>query len=183
MQRVEQIEPDGVLDAVLIYRWIALNSLYGLWNEESYEPMSDRLSLNNFMDRIMKLDSDDRVQKVLEDRRELVMSIFDNAYLTMYFWGDPSEHRARKTKKTKFDARTWYIEKKYGLILARLLERIYLLRCQLVHGAATFGGKLNRSPLELCSDMLGDLLPAILLVIIDNGYDEDWGPLCYPPNH
>jgi len=30
--------------------------------------------------------------------------------------------------------------------------------------------------------MLGHLLPALLLVIIDHGYEEDWGPLCYPPH-
>lgn len=182
MQRVEQIEADGVLDAVLIYRWIALNSLYGQWNEDTCEPVPDRFGLSNFMDRIMQLDADDRLPQVLQDHRDLVMSIFDDAYLTKYFWEDPSEYRARKTKKTKFDARTWYIEKKYSLILSRLLERIYLLRCQLVHGAATFGGQLNRSVLELCTDMLGQLLPAILLVIIDNGHNEDWGPLCYPPH-
>jgi hypothetical protein len=25
------------------------------------------------------------------------------------------------------------------------------------------------------------LLPAVLLVWIDHGADEDWGPMCYPP--
>lgn len=62
-----------------------------------------------------------------------------------------------------------------------MLERIYLLRCQLVHGAATYGGALNRDSIALCSRTLGELLPAFLLVIIDHGYEEDWGPLPYPP--
>ena len=65
--------------------------------------------------------------------------------------------------------------------LERLLERIYLMRCQLVHGAATYGGKLNRASLRHCVTMLGHLLPAILLVLIDYGVDEDWGIMCYPP--
>jgi hypothetical protein len=31
--------------------------------------------------------------------------------------------------------------------------------------------------------MLGHLLPAMLQVWIDHGADEDWGPLCYPPQN
>ena len=69
----------------------------------------------------------------------------------------------------------------YILILDRLLERIHFLRCQLVHGASTHNSKLNRTAVEHCSTMLGHLLPAFLLVLIDHGYEEDWGRLCYPP--
>ena len=66
-------------------------------------------------------------------------------------------------------------------VLDRLIERIYLLRCQLIHGAATCGGKLNRTALRRSTKMLSHLMPAVLLVIIDHGADEDWGLLCYPP--
>ena len=30
--------------------------------------------------------------------------------------------------------------------------------------------------------MMGKLLPAVLLVIIDHGSNVDWGTLCYPPD-
>jgi len=66
-------------------------------------------------------------------------------------------------------------------VLDRLLDRIYLLRCQLVHGAATFGSKLNRAALQRCNRMLEHLLAAMVIVIIDHGADEDWGLMCYPP--
>jgi hypothetical protein len=39
------------------------------------------------------------------------------------------------------DARNWYLEQCWLLIL----ERIYLIHCQLVHGYF-FGGGLNRCP-------------------------------------
>ena len=63
----------------------------------------------------------------------------------------------------------------------RLIERIYLLRCQLVHGAATFNSSLNRTAIQNCSEMLDHLLRAFLLVWIDHGAAEDWGTMCYPP--
>ena len=84
-------------------------------------------------------------------------------------------------RRDKFQARTWYLEGKWKLILERLLDRIYLLRCQLVHGAATYGGQLNSRSLKHCTTMLGHLLPAILMVVIQQGAKEDWGTMCYPP--
>lgn len=55
------------------------------------------------------------------------------------------------------------------------------MRCQLVHGAATHGGKLNRKSLRHCVMMMQRLLPTFLMAWIDHGADEDWGPMCYPP--
>jgi hypothetical protein len=60
---------------------------------------------------------------------------------------------------------------------------VYLLRCQLVHGAATFGSRLNRIALRQCTNIMRLLLTAMLLVWVDHGADEDWGLLCYPPVH
>ena len=48
------------------------------------------------------------------------------------------------------------------MILDELLARVYLMRCQLVHGAATYGGKLNRTSLKRCVMMMQRLLPACL---------------------
>jgi len=109
------------------------------------------------------------------------MAILDDEYLSGFFLEEPSDIWASKSKKAKYDARTWYVEGKWGMILDRLLKRIYLLRCQLVHGAATFGGKLNRKSLERCITMMRHSLNAFLLVVIDHGADEKWGAMCYPP--
>jgi hypothetical protein len=182
LQRAEQLQAeDGGLDALLIFQWTALNSLYGRWDPAARQPLGDRETLPGFLDRVLELDAEGRVASVLQEHRKLVMSIFDDAYLTTYFWEDPSDERARKTQKTKFDARTWYQEGRHKLILDRLMQRIYFQRSQLVHGGATFGGRLNRTAVRRCSTMLGHLMPAFLLVLIDHGYDQDWGTLCYPP--
>ena len=51
----------------------------------------------------------------------------------------------------------------------------------LVRGAATYGGKLNRTLPKRCVVMMQRLLPAVLGVWIERGADEDWGEMCYPP--
>jgi len=50
-----------------------------------------------------------------------------------------------------------------------------------MHGAATYGSKLNRKSLKRCVMMLRQLLPVLILVLVDDGVNEDWGALCYPP--
>jgi len=47
------------------------------------------------------------------------------------------------------------------------------MRRQLVHGVATYSGKLNRTSLRRCVMMMQRLLPALLMVWIDHGADED----------
>lgn len=181
MQRAEPLNGSTELDLALMCQWIAFNSLYGQWDEIRREPKPDRACWRTFLDRIIGLDGPGRVSSVLISKKDLVVSILDDEYLSDFFWAEPGADRARKSKKAKFDARTWYIQGKWSLILDRLLERIHLLRCQLVHGAATHGSRLNRTSLKRCSAMLGHLLPAVLMVIIDHGAEEDWGAMCYPP--
>ena len=68
------------------------------------------------------------------------------------------------------------------MILDRVVERIYLLRCRIVHGTATCRGKWNRAALRRCSSMLKMLIHAAPLIAIDHGADYDWGTLCHRPN-
>jgi len=183
MQRVEDIgaSEEKSLDAAIIFQWVALNSLYAKWNPQDRCPIDDRTSLDNLLKRLFEADSDGLIASVLIEHRRLVNSIFEDQYLSRYFWQDPSDERARKSRNVKFDARTWYNQGWHRLLLDRVLERIYLARCQLVHGAATHGSNKNRDTLRRCSIMLEHLLPAMLLVIMDQVWQEDWGDLCYPP--
>jgi hypothetical protein len=165
----------------LLSQWIAFNSLYGQWDGEALEPVTDNVCWRHFVDRMLSLDEGNHVIDALMENKPLVMTIFDDEYLSRYFWQEPTEERANRSKKTKFDARTWYLQGNWTLILDRLIERIYLLRSQLVHGAATYNGRLNRTSIRHCSQMMDHLLRAFLLVWIHYGADEDWGIMCYPP--
>ena len=180
LSRVEAADDDDV-DFVLIGQWIALNSLYGQWDHGNRSPVADRECWRVFLDRIVDLDADGLIPYILQEHRGLVMSLFEDPYLSGLFWQDPTHERVGVAKRTRYQAQTWYFDKSWKLILENAAERIYLMRCQLIHGAATFGSKLNRSSLRHCSQMLAHLLPAIMLVLVEHGADEDWGIMCYPP--
>jgi hypothetical protein len=112
--------------------------------------------------------------EVREERR--------NAYLNNFFWRDPSGDKAgREGRGGRRRGESLYAEKNWPVILEQMVDRVYLLRCQLLHGAATYGSRLNRMALRNCTTMADKLVPAVMQVWIDHGADEDWGLLCYPP--
>lgn len=181
LAKIETLAEDPELDLALISQWIGFNCLYGQWNEAECSPYPDRDSWRRFLERILQIDESGHISAILLTHKNLVLSILDDKYLSSLFWQEPSEKRAGQARRAKHDAKTWYHERRWSQIVERTIDRIYLMRCQLVHGAATCGGQLNRDSLRHCSVMLGHLLPALLLVWIDYGADEDWGHMCYPP--
>ena len=181
MARVEGIAATEDPDLALICLWIAFNALYGQWNSAKCEPHPDRQSWQKFIDRLLKLDRQGRIPAMLEEHKRLVLALFDDEYVSSFFWQEPSAERGKKARNAKLRAHSWYAERAWTMILEEAIGRVYVMRCQLVHGAATYGGKLNRRSLAHCVMMMQRLLPTLLLVWIDHGADEDWGPMCYPP--
>jgi hypothetical protein len=175
--------PEEDLDFVLLGQWTAFNALYGQWDQGRQEPVADLVCWKIFLERMVELDQAGHVAAALVGRKPLVMSILDDAYLSRFFWQEPSEQRKGPARRAMFKARTWYLDGNWLMILDRLIERIYFLRCQISHGASTFGGKLNRGALRRCTAALDLLLRTFLRVWIEFGADEDWGILCYPPQH
>jgi hypothetical protein len=180
LARVEDMSEQDA-DLALVSLWIAFNSLYGQWDQAKREPKQDRECWRAFCDSILRFDRDNHVVETLQENKRLVMSLLEDESLCGYFWRDANSRRPRQSKKAKRNGQTWYLEGRWCMIVDELLERIYLMRCQLVHGAATYGGQLNRTSLKRCVWMLRHLLSAFLLVWIDHGSNADWGPMCYPP--
>jgi hypothetical protein len=165
----------------LLSQWVAFNAIYGQWDHEVREPLADSICWRHFLERMLELDQGNLIVAALIENKPLVISIFDDEFLSRYFWQEPCQKRASQSKKTKFDARTWYVQRNWLQILDRLFERIYFLRCQLVHGASTYNGSLNRTAIRHCSQAMTHVLGAFLQVWIKFGSEDDWGIMCYPP--
>lgn len=183
MTRTEQLA-EGELacdDARLIYAWIALNSLYGRWDPQQREPMPDWRTLKEFTSLLLRIDNDGLLEERLCTHKKLVTALIGDEYLSQHFWEDPGERTARQAQNVSKRLGGMYIEKRFGTILDETLKRVYLARCQLVHGAATFNSRLNRTALRRCATFMELLLPTISIILIDHAPDSGWGQMCYPP--
>ncbi len=181
MKSAQQHQQAQDYDSVLLANWIAFNGLYGQWDAINREPKPDIKCWKDFIDQIIAIDDEGSFNTLVENQRELILDILDNEYINKYFWEDPTEAKAFQSKKDHRSAATWYRDKKYDIILKRALGRVYVLRCQMMHGGATHGSKLNRDSIALCADLIQNLLPVIITIITRNGKDQNWGAICYPP--
>ncbi len=186
MQRAEHVAASdsaaSAHDAILLWRWTALNALYGRWDAERREPMGDRQTLDAFCTRILAADADGRIGMMLVAHRPLLEKLVGNEYLMRHFWADPTFDAVRTTGGAVRKIRAALREQRHGRVLHDVLQRVYFLRCQLVHGAATFNGQRNRTPVRHAARFLELLLPEVAVVVIDHAWTGDWDDLCYPPH-
>ncbi len=185
LEFAERCDPQEDLDARLVAQWIALNSLYGRWDTRAGTPMADRDSLRVFAEQLLQHDHDGLVPAVLQTHAKLATALFEDRYLCRHFWSEPAAPRGRDRNRDAAAgagrAREQLREGRHEAALARLLGRIHFVRNQLVHGGSTYNGRLNRTAVRRASQMLQHLIACFLQVIMEHGYVDDWGQLCYPP--
>ncbi|MCY4529752.1 MAG: hypothetical protein OXD46_12060 [Chloroflexi bacterium] len=68
-----------------------------------------------------------------------------------------------------------------SLVLSKLFDRLYVLRNQLMHGGATWKGRLNRKQVREGKEILGFLIPLFVHLMMTKGWLDDWGEPPYPP--
>jgi hypothetical protein len=64
-------------------------------------------------------------------------------------------------------------------VLGIVLDRIYTLRNQVVHGGSTWDSDVNREQVRDCARFMGELVPVIIEIMMDNPQTV-WGSAVYP---
>jgi hypothetical protein len=170
-------------DARLVWLWAAWNAIYGTWNEAAGKPEEDLPSQERCLMMLYEADarSNRHLQAFLIEHKKLASALCGDLWLSRQFWSEgkiAAEKNAERAKRNFLEAMR---EKRYRAALDLTLARVYLGRCQLVHGAATCGSKLNRAQIRRCAAFMGHLLPVLATIITESFHDKDWGVLCCPP--
>jgi hypothetical protein len=178
-ERARELDANEHPDGRLLYGWIAFNALYGVWDEAGGGPAKDREAWQSFVSRVIQWDREELLARQLRHSRETLLQLLENKYLDTQFW------RRRDAATGGFGRRSrgpsLFVERRWCELLIQGFERIYVLRGQIVHGAATRGSRLNRRTLGQAVTLLEALLAPILHLAIENGAHDDWPSLCYPP--
>lgn len=179
-ERARELDSAEHPDGRLLYGWIAFNSLYGVWDEMSGGPAKDRETWQQFLSRAFTWDTDELLPRQLRQYREQVLQLLENKYLDMQFWrrrnGASGNHHGRRSRGPSL-----FVERRWCELLIAAFDRVYVLRGQIVHGAATRGSRLNRRALIGAVELLEAFLAPIVHLAIEHGPHDDWPPLCYPP--
>ena len=179
LERAMELDSKEHPDGRLLYAWIALSSLYGTWDVEAGYPARDAESRTAFIEMLVGIDRGGLLAERLQSLEKDILWLLEDKYLDPRFWKDPD--RPGSVRAKYHQAVRLYQEKSWTAILEYALQRIAVLRGQIVHGAATRGSRLNRESLRRCREVLESLLPVVLQILIEHRADDDWPPLCYPP--
>lgn len=180
LQCAEQQEKDP--DIMFITQWIAFNACYAM-DMNSQSSKTEREKFKGFIGTLVRLDHEKRIFNILWQKFSgPVKILIENEYVFRGFWdfqrGDTNEWR-KAFDKSNEDALRYMSANNVGGVLEILLDRLYILRNQLMHGGATYKSKLNRRSVKDGCLILEMLIPIIIEIILENP-EEDWGKLLFP---
>ena len=179
----EQAERTTDLDTRFIFLWIAFNAIYA--KDFSSVRGADKGLFIEFLYRISQLDSERRLYDLVwQTYSGSIRILLDNRYTFQPFWdyhnGVISEVDWQASfEQNKQKALTALADKNTVAILNAVFAHLYTLRNQIVHGGATHGSSVNRAQLKDACRILGDILPAMIEIVMMNA-DREWGKPFYP---
>ncbi|QJR82167.1 hypothetical protein CA267_016120 [Alteromonas pelagimontana] len=108
----------------------------------------------------------------------------NSRYVYQPFWDYQNGNLTEEEFKSRFAASKSRAAKALGntqtqVVLQLVLQRLYTLRNQLIHGGATWSSRVNRDQLRDANCFLHQLVPALLDIMMKNP-NELWGDSNYP---
>lgn len=171
-------------DGRFIFLWIAFNAAYACEIDERCR-LSEQATFMSFLERLCSLDTGKLIDNLVwKEFSGGIRVLLDNPFVFQSFWDFQSgklsedEWQSRFAKGKKL-AQQALAGGRTPVLLGVLFNRLYTLRNQLMHGGATWSGKVNRQQIHDCTQLLAKLVPVIIGLMLDHP-EIDWGPACYP---
>jgi hypothetical protein len=181
LKRAEKETGDS--DARFIFYWISLNSAYSM-SDDFLAKTSAKKKFKVFCKKILMYGNEEIYEIIYDRFSEEIRSLMANKFILPAYWH-------LKIKSMKVDRSSLTIERRNirnalkdknqtHQILNAVFTRLFVLRNQIFHGGSTWRGKLNRQQVDDGASLLSHLIPIILTIMMENP-NEDWGDIAYPP--
>jgi hypothetical protein len=182
--RAEQETDDP--DASFIFHWIAFNAAYA---DEPIEYVQRRPSeseaFEKYFRRLMMVDNQREIYgAVVQKFSGEISSLLENHYVFGPFWSaqsnrTQSEDWNRQFVRLKNNTKTNLDKQDTTRVLVEIFLRLNVLRNQLIHGGATWRGRVNREQVRDGALILGFLVPLFVDLMMESP-KEEWGLPGYP---
>ena len=169
------------LDLKCISLWVSFNACYAVdLNGISSKP--EKAKLRDFTSSLVEFDRTRLYNLFWEKYSGPVKVLIENKFVFEKFWeynrGEANDYLPAFNKSIASATNCLSKQNIEGLIEI-VLERLYTLRNQLIHGGATYNSKLNRTQLRDACNIMQLLVPIIIDIMLENG-EHDWGEIAYP---
>ncbi|MDO4998292.1 MAG: HEPN domain-containing protein [Neisseria sp.] len=175
---------DADWDLAFITIWIAFNAAYA--KDLQTQTAQDKVNFREFLQCITQMDKKQEVYALIWQRfSSEIRALLENRYVFQPFWDWHNGVIAQadfeeKEAKSKAATRLALQEMDTSKILWIVFDRLYTLRNQLIHGGATHGSKANRLQIKAAYGFLRQLLPVMLMIMMQEPNRESWGKPFYP---
>ena len=181
LEKSEQCVDDQ--DSQFIFLWIAFNAAYAQDTEVLRHSESEAFSL--FISKLVELDKSNNLYNLVwSEFSSSIRVLLDNQFVYQPFWDFHNKKITEQEWKERFVkakalANNALSSKRTDLLITIILQRLYTLRNQLMHGGATWKSSANRAQIRDGVAFLGLLVPIIVDVMMNNP-NELWGSANYP---
>lgn len=169
-------------DARFLFLWISLNAAYA--REFGFE-RAEREQLREFVRMLLVHDISGSLQDILlKQFAGPIRMLIDNRFVYAPFWQALRNHDRSGTWEARFSldqrrALEAMVHRRTDVVLRIVLDRLYVLRNQIVHGGATWDSQANREQLRDAGAILGQLVPAVISLMMRDDA-PDLGDVAYP---
>lgn len=182
LKRAEAETDDN--DAAFIFLWIAFNAAYA--NEFAQRrSFSEQRQFLEFIGKLLQLDTNSQLQSLVwQQYSGPIRILLNNHFIFEPFWsyqnGLIDETEWQSAFKSASQAANRALAKTdTKKLLAIVFSRLYVLRNQIMHGGATWQGRVNREQLRDAVKILRDTIPVVIHIMLHNP-NQIWGPAAYP---
>ncbi len=181
LAKAELCEDDE--DSQFIFLWIAFNAAYA--KDIDAPRTTESITFGDFISKLIELDDDGILYELTwSEYSSSVRLLLDNRFVFQPFWDHHNGHLTENQWIEKFvaakkRANDALANNKTDVLLSIILQRLYTLRNQVVHGGATWQGQANRSQIKDSVAFLKKLVPAVIFIMLNNK-QVLWGDPNYP---
>jgi hypothetical protein len=169
-------------DMQFISLWVSYNACYAI-DDKSELDLTERKQFNDFISKLVFYDHENRFFTLLWNKFSgPVRLIIENQFIYKPFW-EAQRGKSVDWKKlfdqSNKNANRFLSKNEVGKLIELVLDRLYTLRNQIIHGGATYKSKVNRAQVRDACNILKMLIPIIIDIMIENR-KENWGEIYYP---
>lgn len=182
LQRAEDEPAD--LDARFVFLWIAFNAAYAR-EIGSHRLFTEWRLVLEFLRLLTEVDSERLLYDMVWSQYPAsIRLLIENRYVFRPFWDHvngtiPEDEWQVRFARSKRSANRALGKMQTDRVLAVAINRLYVLRNQLVHGGSTWNSSVNRSQIRDGTRFLGDLVPIVVYLMMSNPH-RHWGEPCFP---
>jgi hypothetical protein len=182
LNKAEQSTDDQ--DSQLIFLWIAFNAAYAQDLDDAIRT-SETSSFSKFIGKLVDLDTSNVLYNIVwQEFASSIRLLLSNRFVFKPFWDNVSGKISEDEWRISFESANAAANRALGeqntsKLISIVLQRLYTLRNQLIHGGATWQSSANREQVRDGVAFLNCLVPAIIDIMMNNPKTL-WGDPSYP---